>query len=95
MRRQLALLAATGLVLALGTAGTMAQTPSGSQSQSAPPGLNSNPAMMPTQPSATVIKKKKKSLLHTRGSVRHTTGTGSQSQSAPPGLDYNPATRSR
>ncbi len=93
MRRQLALLAATGLVLALGTAGTMAQTPSGSQSQSAPPGLNSNPAMMPTQPSATVIKKKR--LLHTRRSVRHTTGTGSQSQSAPPGLDYNPATRSR
>jgi hypothetical protein len=94
MRKQVAVLAgATLLVLAFGTAGTMAQTPTGSQSQSAPPGLNYNPAMSPTQPSATVTKKKR--VAHTRRPVRHTTGTGSQSQSAPPGLDYNPATRSR
>jgi hypothetical protein len=100
MRARLRLLAATGLVLALGTAGTMAQTPSGSQSQSAPAGLNSNPAMSPTQPrvvttepSTTVLKKKR--VLHTRRSLRNTTGSGSQSQSAPAGLDYNPAMRSR
>ncbi len=93
MRRQIAVLAATGLMLAFGTAGTMAQTPYGTQSQSAPAGLNSNPAMMPNQPGATTIRKK--SIRHARRSVRHTTGTGSQSQSAPAGLDYNPATRSR
>jgi hypothetical protein len=84
---------AVGLLFALGTAGAMAQTPTGSQSQSAPAGLNSNPAMSPTQPSGTVTKKK--SIHHARRSMRHTTGTGSQSQSAPAGMDTNPAMRSR
>ncbi len=94
MRRQLVIAAASSLVLALGTAGTMAQTPYGSSSQSAPPGLNSNPsAEIGRTPGTTVTKKKTKTLKETQRSRGHT--TGSSSQSAPPGLDYNPATRSR
>jgi hypothetical protein len=93
MRTTLAIaLAATGLLLGMGTAGTMAQTPSGSQSQSAPPGKDMNPAMMPDRSGATVIKKKR---IHARRRIAPTTGTGSQSQSAPPGKDMNPATGSR
>jgi hypothetical protein len=94
MRRHLAIASAATVLIALSTAGTMAQTPYGSQSQSAPPGLNSNPAMSPSQPTATPIHKKKH-VQHARRSVRRTTGSGSQSQSAPPGLDSNPAMRSR
>jgi hypothetical protein len=93
MHKLAVLAGATVLVLACGTAGTMAQTLGGSQSQSAPPGRDYNPAMSPTQPNTTVTKKKR--VAHTHRQVRHTTGTGSQSQSAPSGLDYNPATRSR
>ena len=44
-------MACTALALLLGvsTTGTMAQTPYGSQSQSAPVGLDDNPATMPNQ----------------------------------------------
>jgi hypothetical protein len=102
MRRQLVIAsAATALLLAIGTAGTMAQTPYGSSSQSAPPGMDHNPAaesgrtatMSSGRTAGTMTKSKK--LRHARRPVSHTTGTGSSSQSAPPGMDYNPATRSR
>ena len=85
-------LATTALLFAFGTTGTMAQTPYGSQSQSAPVGKDMNPAMMPDRSGVTVIKKKR---IHARRPVAPTTGTGSQSQSAPVGKDMNPATMSR
>jgi hypothetical protein len=46
-------IAGTAILLGVGTAGTMAQTPYGSPSESAPVGLDSNPAAdMPNQPAA-------------------------------------------
>jgi hypothetical protein len=103
MRRQLVIAsAATALLLAIGTAGTMAQTPYGSSSQSAPPGMDHNPAAesgrtatMSSGRTAGTMTKSKKLRHHARRPVSRTTGTGSSSQSAPPGMDYNPATRSR
>ena len=93
-------MAGTALLLGVGTTGTMAQTPSGSPSQSAPVGLDSNPATTPNRPAAIVIKKK----THAHRPTAHTTGKGSSSQSAPVGSssqsapvgeDSNPATGSR
>jgi hypothetical protein len=94
MRRQLAILAAIGLVIALGSSGTMAQTPYGSSSQSAPAGLDHNPsAEMGRTPGHAAVKRTK--TLKQTHRLRGAQTTGSSSQSAPPGMDYNPAAGSR
>src|SRR3974390_2213902 len=93
--------AGTAFLLGVGTVGTMAQTSSGSPSQSAPVGLDSNPATTANRPAATVTMKNK---THAHHPTAHTTGKssssqsvpiGSPSQSAPVGEDSNPAAGSR
>ena len=66
-------MACTALLLGVGTTGTMAQTPYGSQSQSAPVGLDDNPATMPNQG---------KTFVRERGTITtvpRTTGEGAVS----------------
>ncbi len=102
MRRQLAIFAAIGLVIALGSSGATAQTPYGSSSQSAPAGLDHNPSAEMGRPPGQAAVKRTNTLKQThrmRGAQTHrlrgAQTTGSSSQSAPAGMDYNPAAGSR